>query len=252
MIVTENQAKAVCHLLREPKRSKGVDDQFGKELFRALLFKGVESMDDLNDFLTTTESDGDLLSEICGKFNTDVLQVRDVLGEIQQFQNARQSRSQSTEDIGWMFPKKMVKTDRPATRLTGAVYAQHSRHHSEPWNKAGTEDRGQAYKLLAYMQDNTCVNPGVFEGVEHENCEELIGRFGRKHKGVIMDDHTLNEILGDDHLKGKAKNVFLSIPEEVREPRIHSSPSPTPSELSEPTTTFILQNIHSFFSSAAS
>ncbi|KAL6739026.1 hypothetical protein Aduo_012519 [Ancylostoma duodenale] len=55
-------------------------------------------MDDLNDFLITTERDGELLSEICSMFNTDVLQVRDVLGEIQQLQNSSQSRSQSAHE----------------------------------------------------------------------------------------------------------------------------------------------------------
>ncbi|RCN48711.1 zinc knuckle [Ancylostoma caninum] len=239
MTVIENQAKAVCLLLGELKKSTQGYSQFGKELFRALQFKGVESMDDLNDFLTTTERDGELLSEICGMFNTDVLQVRDVLGEIKQLQNSRQARSQSAQEekmdvsqengqfnsdvIGIVDDRQVnyserfqMRTERPATRLTGVAYGQHSKQHSEPWDQTDTEDRGQAYKLLAYMQANTCVSPGIFKGMKHENFEEFIRRFGRKYKGVIMDDHTLIEISGDDHLEGRSKNVFLSIPEEVR------------------------------------
>ncbi|KAL6727289.1 hypothetical protein Aduo_009179 [Ancylostoma duodenale] len=162
--VIENQAKAACHLLGELKKSTEGYSQFGRELFRALQYKGVESMDDLKDFLTTTEREGELLAEICGMFNTDVLQVRDVLGEIQQLQNSRQARSQSAQEekmdvsqendqfnsdvIGIVDDRQVnyserfqMRAERPATRLTGAVYGQHSRQHSEPWAKADTEDR---------------------------------------------------------------------------------------------------------------
>ncbi|KAL6730905.1 hypothetical protein Aduo_001827 [Ancylostoma duodenale] len=239
MAVIENQAKAVCHLLGELNKSTEGYSQFGKELFRTLQFQEVESMDDLNDSLITTERDGELLSEICGMFNTDLLQVRDVLGEIQQLQNSRQASSHSTQEekmdvsqengrlnpdvIGMVDDRQVnyserfqMRTERPAFRLTRAVYGQHSRQHSESCDKADTEDRGQAHKLLTYMQANTCVSPGVFKDMKHENFEEFIRRFRRKYKGVIMDDHTLIEILGDDHLEGRANNVFLSIPEGVR------------------------------------
>ncbi|KAL6729675.1 hypothetical protein Aduo_000709 [Ancylostoma duodenale] len=166
MTVIENQATAVCHLLGELKKSTEGYSPFGKELFRALQFKGVESMDDLNDFLTTTERDGELLSEICSMFDTDVLQVDDVLGEIQQLQNSSQSRSQSAHeekmdvsqgngqfnsDVIGIVDERQVnyrerfqrRTERPATRQTGAVYGQHSRQHSEPWDKQDTEDRAK-------------------------------------------------------------------------------------------------------------
>ncbi|KAL6742731.1 hypothetical protein Aduo_015851 [Ancylostoma duodenale] len=139
MTVIENQAKAVCRLLGELKKSTEGYSQFGKELFRN---------------------------------------------------------------------PELVIPRRPCS--------PHLVLPAEPWDKADTEDRGRTYKLLAYMQANTCVSPGVFKGMKHENFEEFIRRFGRKYKGVIMDDHTLIEILGDEHLEGRAKNVFLSIPEEVR------------------------------------
>ncbi|KIH67318.1 hypothetical protein ANCDUO_02347 [Ancylostoma duodenale] len=102
----------------------------------------------------------ELTSEDWGvvRVSEELDRVRDVLGEIQQLQNSRQARSQSAQeekmdvsqendqfnsDVIGIVDDRQMRAERPATRLTGAVYGQHSRQHSEPWAKADTEDRGQ-------------------------------------------------------------------------------------------------------------
>ncbi|KAL6726281.1 hypothetical protein Aduo_008269 [Ancylostoma duodenale] len=91
--VIEEQFKTACDLLNELKKNTEGYKQLGKELFRALDLKGIESMDDFNDFLSTTERDAELVTDICDMFDTDVLQIRDVLGEIQLLQSNGTRRS---------------------------------------------------------------------------------------------------------------------------------------------------------------
>ncbi|KHJ84981.1 hypothetical protein OESDEN_15299 [Oesophagostomum dentatum] len=57
---------------------------------------------------------------------------------------------------------------------------------------------------------------GVFEGKPDENFMKFIRRFRREHKRVNHDDMTLAEILGDDHLSGRAENIFLTLPGAVK------------------------------------
>ncbi|KAK5981951.1 hypothetical protein GCK32_011224 [Trichostrongylus colubriformis] len=59
---------------------------FGKAITEALE-KGITSVDDWDGFLKVVERDGDLVIEICSMLNTDVLQVRDIVAEIQELQN---------------------------------------------------------------------------------------------------------------------------------------------------------------------
>ncbi|KAL6724073.1 hypothetical protein Aduo_019006 [Ancylostoma duodenale] len=61
------------------------------------------------------------------------------------------------------------------------------------------------------------MNPGVFKGGRHESFEEFISRFGRRYNKVIRDERVLIDILGDDHLEGRAKSIFLALPREVKE-----------------------------------
>ncbi|EYB97083.1 hypothetical protein Y032_0143g2375 [Ancylostoma ceylanicum] len=60
------------------------------------------------------------------------------------------------------------------------------------------------------------MDPGVFKGKPNENFNEFVRRFRRKYQRVVLSDQVLVEILGDDHLGGRAKSVFLSLPVEVK------------------------------------
>ncbi|XGW19755.1 hypothetical protein V3C99_003527, partial [Haemonchus contortus] len=82
MRVWEIQAEQACNMLKDVKaRARGYK-LFGSELFRELQEKGIESMDDWNEYARVTERDGELLAEICDMFQTDVAHIRGVLKEL--------------------------------------------------------------------------------------------------------------------------------------------------------------------------
>ncbi|KAL6726280.1 hypothetical protein Aduo_008268 [Ancylostoma duodenale] len=61
------------------------------------------------------------------------------------------------------------------------------------------------------------MDPGVFKGGRHENFEEFVRRFGRRYGKVITEDRVLVDILGDNHLDGRAKSIFLALPSDMKE-----------------------------------
>nr|CDJ87443.1 unnamed protein product [Haemonchus contortus] len=83
---------------------------FGKELMDSLQKRGIESLEDWHDFLKVVERDGDLLAEICNMLDTDVLQVRDVVGEIQKLQE-KQAKDMMRDD------EEMSDEDMEGTEL---------------------------------------------------------------------------------------------------------------------------------------
>uniref|UniRef100_A0A7I4YVL6 Biogenesis of lysosome-related organelles complex 1 subunit 1 n=1 Tax=Haemonchus contortus TaxID=6289 RepID=A0A7I4YVL6_HAECO len=82
----EQQVQNACETLETLERGMKSYLTFGKELTDSSQKRGIESLEDWHDFLKVVERDGDLLAEICNMLNTDVLQVRDVVGEIQKLQ----------------------------------------------------------------------------------------------------------------------------------------------------------------------
>lgn len=71
--------------------------------------------------------------------------------------------------------------------------------------------------LVTYLRSMACVSPGVFKGERKENFHEFIRRFKRKYESVISREATLLDILVDDHLSGRAENVFIALPRKVKE-----------------------------------
>ncbi|KHJ85999.1 hypothetical protein OESDEN_14263, partial [Oesophagostomum dentatum] len=124
-------------------------------------------------------------------------------------------RSAQHKKKKWTRVKGMMKTPNLLKQMpTGEASVQHSRPRLEQLDvDHHLQDTGQAYSFLAFMQANTCVNPGVFRGSRHEDFKGFIRRFGRRYRGVIKEDKTLS----DDHLEGRAKTIFLSLPRKVRE-----------------------------------
>ncbi|VDO90555.1 unnamed protein product [Heligmosomoides polygyrus] len=80
--VLREQTERVCEILRQLKPNVRGYQLFGAELFKALSGKGIENMADLEDYFATTESDGELIADICDMFQTNVREVRKVLGDL--------------------------------------------------------------------------------------------------------------------------------------------------------------------------
>ncbi|KIH58203.1 zinc knuckle [Ancylostoma duodenale] len=81
------------------------------------------------------------------------------------------------------------------------------------------EDLGAdvSYQIVTYLRSLACTDPEVFKGTRQENFKEFVRRFKRKYEKVITCKATLLDILGDDHLGGRAKAVFAAIPRFVKE-----------------------------------
>ncbi|KHJ97712.1 hypothetical protein OESDEN_02310 [Oesophagostomum dentatum] len=77
-------------------------------------------------------------------------------------------------------------------------------------------DQNSDVNMINYFQSLSCVDPGVYKGKPNKSFHEFIRRFGRKYRNVVGDEQTLIDILVDDHLGGRAKSTFLSLPVEVR------------------------------------
>ncbi|VDL86821.1 unnamed protein product [Nippostrongylus brasiliensis] len=206
--------------------------------------KGIETKSDVNDFFALVERDENIIADICTALKTDVLQVRDVVAEIQSLQDKEfaRPRSSSTDDEAmeaegndeWVTRQEMrepVENDYHQvnmmrrdlrttleTRPIGGACGQLSRQHSELSEKnEQPKEAGQDYmkNLLVYLQASACPDPGKFRGKAREDFKEFLRRFRRKYGSLGLTDKALLEILGDDHLEERAKNVFLAIPEEV-------------------------------------
>ncbi|KHJ99572.1 zinc knuckle [Oesophagostomum dentatum] len=88
--------------------------------------------------------------------------------------------------------------------------------------KAGAEKKGDALQELSENATDWSVLRARVEAME-AMCGDVMGRsraknrrFGRKYRNVVGDEQTLIDILVDDHLGGRAKSTFLSLPVEVR------------------------------------
>ncbi|VDL87216.1 unnamed protein product [Nippostrongylus brasiliensis] len=90
----ENLPIKVSLMLQQMAKSMRGYKQFGKELFVALEQKGIECLEDLNDYFVTTERDGELVADICDMFQTNVREVRTVLAEVRdQIRTPRAART---------------------------------------------------------------------------------------------------------------------------------------------------------------
>ncbi|KAK6016393.1 zinc knuckle [Ostertagia ostertagi] len=189
-------------------------------------------MDDWKEFVKVTERDGELLAEICEMFQSDVVHIRGVLAELPR--NGQRNRLEPTQEEEKMETDGESRTtfgrDHESLRTEGiqgaarnrrsqigAPYGQVWRPRSEGSEEAIGTSGQNLVNIMALIQANACVSPGVFKGSSHENFEEFIRRFSRKYRTVIFDDKTLLDIMVDDHLEGRAKSVFLSLPTSVRE-----------------------------------
>ncbi|VDL71215.1 unnamed protein product [Nippostrongylus brasiliensis] len=185
--------------------------------------KGIETKGDVNDFFAV---------------------VRDVIAEIQSLQDREFARpryssrdDEAVEAEGnseWVTRQEirepvendyhqvnMMRRDLRTTletRPTGRACGQLPRQHLELSEKTEQpKEAGQDYmkNFLAYLPASVCPDRGKFSGKAREDFEEFHRRFRRKYGCLGLTDKVLLEILGDDHLEERAKNVFLAVPEEV-------------------------------------
>ncbi|VDL84828.1 unnamed protein product [Nippostrongylus brasiliensis] len=101
-----------------------------------------------------------------------------------------------------------VGLEHTSSRSRGRV-RKHWKEHDQ-WKQVRNH-------LMAMLQANACVNPGLFKGSRPKNFGEFIRCFESKYKAIVFDDRTLIGILGDDHPEDRAESVFLAIPQSMKD-----------------------------------
>ncbi|KHJ97139.1 zinc knuckle [Oesophagostomum dentatum] len=114
-------------------------------------------------------------------------------------------------------PESEVPTTM-TTQRTGVSAVRHGKPFTVTSSVEPVVDTSQQMSLamLNCIQSLSCVDPGVYRGGQNESFSEFIRRFKRKYGRVVTSNRALVEILGDDHLDGRAKSVFPSLPENVK------------------------------------
>ncbi|VDP51838.1 unnamed protein product, partial [Heligmosomoides polygyrus] len=72
-----NGVKMACEELEELRKGAETHLTFGRGMIKLLKSKGIETLEDMQDFFAVVERDGDLIAQICATLKTDVLQVID-------------------------------------------------------------------------------------------------------------------------------------------------------------------------------
>ncbi|KAK6037258.1 zinc knuckle [Cooperia oncophora] len=156
-----------------------------KEITETLARRGIECVDDWKEYVRTMEQDGEVMAELCEILNTDVFQE--------------------------LLDRRPVNC-RGCVRL-GQTSADHSRRHSLYRTTTPPVDEGASVsdQLTMYLRAMACTDPGVYRGARNENFNEFVRRFKRNVKRLLL------EILCDDHLGGRAKNIYKALPRLVKD-----------------------------------
>ncbi|KAK5965829.1 Zinc knuckle, partial [Trichostrongylus colubriformis] len=195
----------------------GVQRELGKAVLNVLDERGITTVGDWMDYIRTTERDGELVAEICDMLKTDVLQVKEqiVALQVSNKENSAVSGGLCNDSTFQRVNGNEMNPLQKAACSTGPQYAGvWRRSESSTATEPALDSSGV---LAAYLKSMACVDPGVFRGVKNENFWEFVRRFRRKYNEVVRCEATLVEILADDHLAGRAKNIFASLPRMIKE-----------------------------------
>ncbi|KAK5974681.1 hypothetical protein GCK32_019620 [Trichostrongylus colubriformis] len=96
--VVGEEVKKACQALEGMKQGVAMYHQFGQELSSVLRAKGIESIEDMNDFVSTTEMDGEIVAMLSEIFNKDLSQAREALREVQSLKEV-QDRSKAARIV---------------------------------------------------------------------------------------------------------------------------------------------------------
>ncbi|KAK6024963.1 zinc knuckle [Ostertagia ostertagi] len=193
--------------------------------------RGIDSEDEWDRYIATMEKDGEVLATVCDILNSNTLQVvsaaRDLKARVVESGDCAQGEREEKRaceygnanvQMAYDIGRDNGRLQAPPTQWTGAVFEPRWRQCVENYLEGPNGPPGQCstMDMINCFQSLSCVDPGVYKGKVNENFKEFIRRFRRKYQRVVVSDQTLIEILGDDHLGGRAKSVFLSLPMEVR------------------------------------
>ncbi|KAK6049424.1 hypothetical protein COOONC_13071, partial [Cooperia oncophora] len=164
MEILYSHTSRACTMLEDIRASVVGHEMFGKDLLQTLQDKGIESMEDLNEYISVTERD-----DRCRAHST----LRDPGFEEEHYEAARSSMKMKKR---WTPSTMKSHPGRSRTSPIGAAYAPASRQHSEISGRQNGTSGQDALNFMAYIQANACISPGIFKGNKGDNFEEFIRR----------------------------------------------------------------------------
>ncbi|EYC16539.1 hypothetical protein Y032_0033g2710 [Ancylostoma ceylanicum] len=219
----KREIDVVCSKVERLKANCQLTRVLHGKLFKVLSERGIESEEDWAQYVRTLERDGDMLAELCDILNTDMLQIVDVVKDTK----ARAESCDAGRNGNVAEEPALGKTYKTAMSSETAMNVRKlqmqskmepiGRYCEQGWRPCvetswenPREATGQSigFEMINCFQSLSCMDPGVFKGKPNENFNEFVRRFRRKYQRVVLSDQVLVEILGDDHLGGRAKSVF--------------------------------------------
>ncbi|KAK6026331.1 zinc knuckle, partial [Ostertagia ostertagi] len=185
--------------------------------------RGIESEVDWEEYIATMERDGEIVSKLCDLLKVNPLQINDCVGSL--LEHGGENKCAGVHDELDAFGCDNVRQYSESLQANpcsiGPRYAESWSRQSRASNSTTPmrENAGADVNshLINYLRAMTCADPGVFKGGRNENFKEFIRKFKRRYENIISCEATLIDILSDDHLTGRAKNIFMSLPRIVRE-----------------------------------
>ncbi|KAK6016205.1 zinc knuckle, partial [Ostertagia ostertagi] len=151
------------------------------------------------------EQDGEVMAEICEVLGTDVLHVKKRIAALlkhgEREGGAQGSRGQPSVPVDERHTVQLQTVPSVGQRYGDTWVRSPSLGSTLPAGEV--RDASVSQGVLTYLRSMACVDPGKFTDGKYEK--------------VIGCEATLMEILGDDHLGGRAKSVFAALPRTTKE-----------------------------------
>ncbi|XGW16660.1 hypothetical protein V3C99_001814, partial [Haemonchus contortus] len=172
-------------------RGKNTPEALVTSISATMAERGIESEEDWKDYVATMERDGEIVSDLSEMLNVNTLQIKDCVADLLRQDADRKVAGmlepKAQESLSYNHARQDNRPLQESLYSTGPTFA-------ESWRRRSAEE---AVPKQEY--------PGTDVNLQ------------RKYQGVITCEATLVDILADDHLAGRAKNVFLSLPGRVKE-----------------------------------
>ncbi|KAK6027860.1 hypothetical protein OSTOST_06102 [Ostertagia ostertagi] len=165
---------------------------------QTLYDKGIESVKDWNEYIATTERDGELIADLCDMFQTggDAGHLRGVLSAIQP------SRALARRQVESKPSEEKMDTEESNGQSRNMIVRSQGAPNEEVIQVEPRENSTERRQTGAYYEP-------------HSRLHSVISSERAAIPG--FDDQTLLDIMVDDHLEGRAKSVLLALPNSVRE-----------------------------------
>ncbi|VDL83320.1 unnamed protein product [Nippostrongylus brasiliensis] len=227
----EGELGKLVDLIQECEDERSIESARSQKLLNriaaSLTERGIESEGGWQEYLATMEKDGELVTNLCDLLKVDVFQLQEAVVNLKRKVDEGGSAAGKRSQVTGVVTDNITNTDmlQASPLVCGPTSASNSNERpASVMTTPAREESGENLhmQLVNYLRAMTCSDPGVFRGTPKENFSEFLRKFKRKYESVIACEATLVDILGDDHLGGRARNIFASLPRATKEQGFHA------------------------------